>query len=127
VTGWIRHNVDESPPQCWSFHLAIVESPKHASAGKIDDTATSRSISYYNANQVSYQPVSSWQGLCGAGTVGKYLISGTSNNNGLLFVGSIKGVGKSYFLNYPREVERSRRACLHECQLRGSLSQPAEH
>ena len=46
-------------------------------------------------------PVSAWQGIRGANTSGQYLISGTSNRNGLLFVGSIKGVGKSYSVNYP--------------------------
>jgi hypothetical protein len=87
--------------------LAIIESHKRASADRIDDTATSASVSYYNANQVSLQPVSLWQGLRGAGAKGKYLISGTSKSNGLLFVGSIKGVGKSYFVNYPHSATTS--------------------
>ena len=84
-----------------SIHQAIVESHKRPSADKIDNAVTSASVSYYNADNVSMQPVSVWQGLRGASGKGKYLITGTSNVNGLLFVGSIKGVGNSYTVNYP--------------------------
>ncbi|MDR3633174.1 MAG: right-handed parallel beta-helix repeat-containing protein [Isosphaeraceae bacterium] len=60
------------------------------------------SITYYNANSVSMQPVSGWQGIRDASTAGQYLIAGTSGANGLLYVGPISGAnGTSYAVNYP--------------------------
>jgi parallel beta-helix repeat protein len=60
------------------------------------------SITYYNADGVSMQPVSGWQGIRAADTPGQYLITGTSNANGLLYIGPISGVGgTSYAVNYP--------------------------
>lgn len=59
------------------------------------------SISYFNTDAVTLQPVSGWQGIRGADTPGQYLITGTSDSNGLLLVGGIDGVGTSYSVNYP--------------------------
>jgi len=60
------------------------------------------SVSYYNADSVSMQPVSGWQGIRGTSVPNEYLITGTSNANGLLYVGPITGVGgASYSVNYP--------------------------
>ncbi|MDG3002586.1 beta strand repeat-containing protein [Paludisphaera mucosa] len=60
------------------------------------------SVSYYNTDSVSTQPVSGWQGIRAADAAGQYLISGTSNSAGLLYVGPITGVGgTSYAVNYP--------------------------
>lgn len=58
---------------------------------------------YYNADLVSLnsQPVSLWQGIRGGDAVDHYLISGTSGDNGLLFEGTIAGVGTSFAVNYP--------------------------
>jgi parallel beta-helix repeat protein len=58
-------------------------------------------ISYYNTNQVSIQPVSGWQGIRAGNGSGQYLITGTSNSDGLLFDGTIAGVGTSYLVRYP--------------------------
>ena len=59
-------------------------------------------VTYYNADSVSMQPVSGWQGIRDSGTAGQYLITGTSNANGLLYIGPISGAGgTSYSVNYP--------------------------
>ena len=42
-------------------------------------------ISYYNADAVSMQPVSGWQGIREPARAGQYLITGTSDANGLLY------------------------------------------
>ncbi len=67
----------------------------------------STSVTYYNANNVSIQPVTGWQGIRGAGVEGKYLIAGTSTSNGLLTIGSIKGIGTSYGVVYPNAYNTS--------------------
>ncbi len=64
-----------------------------------DDPVTG--VSFYNADSVPTQPVSGWQGIRGSDTPGQVLISGTSDANGLLFDGTIAGVGTSYSVNYP--------------------------
>jgi hypothetical protein len=66
------------------------------------------SVSYFNADAVSMQPVSGWQGIRDADTAGQYLITGTSNDNGLLYVGPINGSGgTSYAVNYPGAIATS--------------------
>ncbi len=66
------------------------------------------SISYYNADGVSAQPVSGWQGIRGSETSGQYLITGTSAVNGLLYEGPISGSGgTSYQVNYPNATTTS--------------------
>ena len=65
-------------------------------------------VSYFNANGVSMQPVSGWQGLRNADAAGQYLLTGTSNSNGILYVGPISGVGgASYSVNYPGATSTS--------------------
>jgi trimeric autotransporter adhesin len=64
-------------------------------------------VTYNNADNVSMQPVSAWQGIRNSDTSGHYLIAGTSNDNGLLFDGSISGVGTSYSVNYPNAATTS--------------------
>jgi trimeric autotransporter adhesin len=59
------------------------------------------SITYANANNVNTQPVSAWQGIRAGDVAGQYLISGTSNDNGLLFDGTIDGNGHSYLVDFP--------------------------
>jgi hypothetical protein len=60
------------------------------------------SISYSNADAVGMQPVSGWQGIRNADGAGQYLITGTSSDDGLLYVGPITGAGgTSYSVNYP--------------------------
>ena len=47
-------------------------------------------------------PVSGWQGIRAGDASGQYLITGTSDSNGLLYEGPISGVGgTSYSVNYP--------------------------
>ncbi len=59
-------------------------------------------VTYYNSDSVSMQPVSGWQGIRDAGTPGQYLITGTSGDNGLLYIGPISGAGgTSYSVNDP--------------------------
>lgn len=65
-------------------------------------------VTYYNANSVSMQPVSGWQGIRNSSTPGQYLITGTSNLNGLLYIGPISGAGgTSYAVNYPNSYSTS--------------------
>ena len=59
------------------------------------------SITYSSATTVDGQPVSAWQGIRNSDTAGNYLLAGTSGNNGLLFDGTMAGVGTSYLVNYP--------------------------
>jgi trimeric autotransporter adhesin len=59
------------------------------------------SVSYFDSSGVSKQPVTYWQGIRAADTAGQYLISGTSGNNGLLYVGGIDGKGPGFFVDYP--------------------------
>ncbi len=66
------------------------------------------SISYYNADGVSIQPVSGWQHIRGSKTSGQYLITGTSGANSLLYEGPISGSGgTSYLVNYPNATTTS--------------------
>ncbi len=54
------------------------------------------------------QPVSGWQGIRDSDTSGQYLITGTSDANGLLYEGPISGAGgTSYSVNYPDAASTS--------------------
>ncbi len=65
-------------------------------------------ITYYNADSVSMQPVSAWQGIRNSSTSGQYLITGTSASNGLLYEGPISGAGgTSYSVNVPGAIASS--------------------
>ncbi len=64
-------------------------------------------ITYYDTDDVPTLPVSGWQGIRGADTAGEYLISGTSDTDGLLFEGTIDGTGTSYAVNYPNAFNTS--------------------
>lgn len=67
--------------------------------GRLDPVT---SVTYANADAVSIQPVSAWQGIRPSDTTGQYLIVGTSGSNGLLYEGPISGAGgTSYLVNYP--------------------------
>jgi trimeric autotransporter adhesin len=63
------------------------------------------SIAYMDTadiNAFTIQPVSAWQGIRNdANNVGQYLMCGTSNSLGLLYVGPIDGGGTSYSVRYP--------------------------
>lgn len=64
-------------------------------------------VTYYNTENVS-MPVSGWQGIRDGFSPGQYLIAGTSNSDGLLYVGPISGAqGASYAVNYPGATSTS--------------------
>ncbi len=71
------------------------------------------SIDYYPTTDVytssgQAMPVSGWQGIRAGDTSGQYLISGTSDVNGLLYEGPITGVGgTAYSVNYPGAASTS--------------------
>lgn len=65
-------------------------------------------VDYYNADGISIQPVSGWQGIRAGDTSGQYILTGTSDANGLLYEGPISGVGgTSYTVNYPGATSTS--------------------
>lgn len=65
-------------------------------------------VNYYSPDNVSMQPVSGWQGIRGGDSAGQYLITGTSNTNGLLYIGPISGAGgSSYAVDYPGAASTS--------------------
>jgi hypothetical protein len=78
----------------------------NSSGDTIGNSNPVTSVSYNNSDAVS-QPVNAWQGIRGTDTSGQYLISGTSGNNGLLFQGTMAGVGTSYLVNYPSSYATS--------------------
>lgn len=80
-----------------------IENAGHNLIGQSDPVS---SVSYNNADNVS-MPVSGWQGIRGADAPGEYLIAGTSGTSGLLFEGTIEGVGTSYAVNYPGSFNTS--------------------
>ncbi len=63
-------------------------------------------VSFYDTSDVSL-PVSGWQGLRGGDNEGEYIIVGTSQTSGLLFEGTIEGVGTSYTVDYPNAFNTS--------------------
>ncbi|HEY1602374.1 MAG TPA: hypothetical protein VGG64_22420 [Pirellulales bacterium] len=79
----------------------------------IGQLAVSGQITYYNTDNVvinnggTTQPVTSWEGIRGADEPGQYMISGSSEDDGLLFIGGINGTGTSYLFNYPGALNTS--------------------
>jgi hypothetical protein len=62
------------------------------------------SVTYYNAANTTdsgLYPISGWQGIRVGDAAGQYLITGTSQATGILYVGSISGQGTSYPVTYP--------------------------
>ena len=62
------------------------------------------SIDFFDATDGSdfTQPVSAWQGIRGGDVDGEYVLVGTSDDNGLLYIGTIDGnSGTSYAVNVP--------------------------
>jgi hypothetical protein len=58
-------------------------------------------VNYFDPGQVALQPVTALQGIRESDTPGQYLLVGSSNDTGLMFDGTIVGVGTSYEVNYP--------------------------
>ena len=59
-------------------------------------------IAYMDTSGFAFQPVSAWQGIRNyAANEGQYLICGTSDQVGLLYLGPIFGGGESYTVQYP--------------------------
>jgi trimeric autotransporter adhesin len=66
------------------------------------------SVTFSNTSGVSTQPVTAWQGIRATSTSGQYLISGTSDANGLLYEGPISGNGgTSFSVNFPLALTTS--------------------
>ena len=57
-------------------------------------------VDYFDTGDVQV-PVSAWQGIRASDTDGQYLLVGTSGDDGLLFDGTIEGVGDNYVVDYP--------------------------
>lgn len=72
----------------------------NSSGDTIGNSDPVTSITYADSSAVT-EPVTAWQGIRAGDTSGQYLISGTSGDNGLLFEGTMAGVGTSYLVNYP--------------------------
>ncbi len=62
-------------------------------------------VDYYNTSNptdFTIQPVSAWQGIRNSGTTpGEFLICGSTDDNGLLYIGALAGGGTSYPVVYP--------------------------
>jgi len=80
---------------------------KSSSNNLIGNADAVTGVTYQNADDVPTQPVSAWQGIRNTDTSGQYLIVGTSNSDGLLFEGTIAGVGTSYAVDYPGAIATS--------------------
>jgi hypothetical protein len=67
-----------------------IEAPSHGDLiGQLDPVT---GVTYYNTDSIG-TTVTGWQGIRDGFSPGQYLIAGTSNNDGLLYVGPISGSG----------------------------------
>ncbi|WP_169974063.1 right-handed parallel beta-helix repeat-containing protein [Tautonia rosea] len=67
--------------------------------GKVDPVI---GVEYFDATGVGMQPVSGWQGIRAWSVTGEFMITGTSDSNGLLYIGPISGAGgTSFSVNMP--------------------------
>ncbi len=80
---------------------------QNSSGNLIGQSNPVTSVTYNSATTVDGQPVSAWQGIRNSDTAGQYLLAGTSGSNGLLFDGTMAGVGTSYLVNYPGSATTS--------------------
>jgi hypothetical protein len=101
--NYIGLETDGAPAPNRGDGVTIVAPSGNNLIGNADPVA---SIAYTNTTTTpgnfTVQPVSAWQGIRNdASNVGQYLICGTSNANGLLYVGPISGGGQSYTVVYP--------------------------
>jgi parallel beta-helix repeat protein len=64
-------------------------------------------VDYYDTSSITTMPVNGWQGIRGADDAGEYLMVGTSGSDGLLFEGTIEGVGDAYPVIYPNAYNTS--------------------
>ena len=88
-----------------TFDGVKVQDADHNLIGHADPVT---GISYYDSTGVPTQPVSLWQGIRNSDLPNRYLISGTSGDNGLLFDGTIDGkTGTSFLVNYPNAATTS--------------------
>ncbi len=65
---------------------------------------------YYDANDGTAitMPVDGWQGIRAASTSGQYMMTGTSGNDGVLFIGTLNGnTGTTYQVDVPGMYETS--------------------
>ena len=59
------------------------------------------SVTYGSTSNITSNPVSVWQGIRNGNVAGSYMITGTSGANGLLFDGTISGLGTTYLVDFP--------------------------
>jgi hypothetical protein len=81
-----------------------IENSDHNLIGQSDPVS---GVTFANADNVGTQPVNAWQGIRNADTSGQYLLVGTSNSDGLLFEGTMAGVGTSHTVDYPNAATTS--------------------
>jgi hypothetical protein len=88
----------------WGDGVQINASSRGDLIGKVDPVS---SVDYYPTTTVytsDGQPmtVSGWQGIREGDSSDQYIITGTSDDNGLLYIGPISGIGgTAYPVNYP--------------------------
>lgn len=80
-----------------SLHIEQLESRYALSAVSVLNLDPN--VSYYNTDSMQITP-SGETGIRGTGTSDQYYITGNSGADGLLFVGTIAGVGTSYVVDY---------------------------
>lgn len=67
----------------------------------IGDTNPITGFNFQQTTNVPTQPVSGWEGIRATDTPSEYLITGTSNADGIVFEGTIDGVGESHTVRFP--------------------------
>ncbi len=87
--------------------LVTNSSAENADNNLIGQSEPVPGVTYFNADSVPTQPVTAWQGIRGSDVSGQYLIAGSSDPDGLLFDGTMAGVGTSYAVNYPGSTTTS--------------------
>ncbi len=83
--------------------IRILGTSKENLIGNADPVSSIDYTDAQDAGDFTVQPVSAWQGIrnYAAGASDDFLICGSSNDNGLLYVGPSTGGGASYLVQYP--------------------------
>ena len=83
---------------------------QNANGNIIGQTNPVTGTSYYDANNGTAitMAVNGWQGIRAASTPGQYMMTGTSGNDGVLFIGTLNGnTGTTYQVDVPGMYETS--------------------
>jgi parallel beta-helix repeat protein len=82
--------------------VKITATSKGNLIGDLNSVAGIKYFDTSNTGDFTVQPVSEWQGIRNFGTsTVQFLIGGTSNDNGLLYIGKLSGGGTSYLVKKP--------------------------